>query len=385
MPGVGNHLFRRLIVRFGNPEKVLGAGRDQLVQVDGISERLAGAIEKQPVTDAVRREMDCIAQSPYRILTMNDPDYPGLLLQIPDPPPFLYIYGDMGDLARNIAVVGSRNATGYGIKTAYRLSADMAGLGITVVSGMARGIDTAAHQGALDGGGRTIAVLGSGFEKVYPQENTGLFHRIAESGAVITEFPLKAGPDPYRFPARNRVISGISLGVIVVEATLKSGALITARMALEQNREVFAVPGNIHSFSSAGTHGLIKQGARLVESAVDIIEELPQLIRKQADQDHIRPADMIKPLPVLSEDEETVFHGLGPYPVHIDELVRRLETSPAHLAGILLQLELKGIVAQSPGKMFSVETDYIPGRTEKQDETCPPDTEPPALKRTLHD
>ena len=357
VPGIGNHLFKRLTDRFGSPEQVLGASADELTQAEGISPRLASAILNQGVTDAVKKELDRLAQSPYQIVTMKDPDYPGLLLQIPDPPPFLYVCGDPGRCTRTLAVVGSRSATRYGLFTTRRLCTELARLNITVVSGMARGVDTAAHTGALEGQGRTIAVLGSGFDRIYPSENTDLFHEIAASGAVITEFPLRAGPDPHHFPIRNRIISGISLGTVVVEASKKSGSLITARLAAEQNREVFAVPGNIHSFKSTGTHSLIKQGAKLVENAGDIMEELGPVIRGHMAREHIRQEDILEHLPPLSDEEAGVFKALGPYPIHIDELVRKLDTDPATLSGILLQLELRGVVAQSPGKMFSVETD----------------------------
>ncbi len=358
VPGIGNLLLKRLLDRFESPERILAASHDELCRVEGITSRLASAVAKQPVSDLVRRELDRVGRrmndGGFRVITMADPDYPGLLLQIPDPPPFLYLQGELKRAHRNIALVGSRNATRYGIHTTRRLSGELASLNITVVSGMARGIDTAAHEGALEKGGRTIAVLGSGLDRIYPAENRALFHRIAQSGAVITEFPLNAGPDPHHFPIRNRIISGISLGTVVVEAAKRSGSLITARLAAEQNREVFAVPGNIHSFKSTGTHSLIKQGAKLVENAGDILEELTPLIESHMANRHVRGEDVLD-IPPLSEEESKVFQALGPYPVHIDDLMRRLDMAPGPLSSILLQLELKGIVAQSPGKLFSIE------------------------------
>lgn len=358
VPGIGNLLFKRLLDRFESPERVLAASPDELGQVEGITTRLVKAVAGRRVSDQVRRELDRIedrmGRGGFRVITMADPDYPGLLLQIPDPPPFLYLQGDLNRANRNIAMVGSRNATRYGIFTTRRLAGELASLNITVVSGMARGIDTAAAEGALEKGGRTIAVLGSGLDRIYPSENRALFHRIAESGAVITEFPLNAGPDPHHFPIRNRIISGISLGTVVVEAAKRSGSLITARLAAEQNREVFAVPGNIHSFKSAGTHSLIKQGAKLVENAEDILEELTQLIGTHMANRHVRGEEVLD-IPPLSEEESSVFKALGPYPIHIDELTRKLDMAPGPLSSILLQLELKGIVAQSPGKLFSIE------------------------------
>lgn len=350
--------------RFQAPDRVFQASHEELLAVDGVTGRLAAAIKGHPLTDAVKKELALIDRSDYSIITMTDPDYPGLLIEIPDPPPFLYVYGRLGDCSRNIAVVGSRNATAYGRFTAERLCSEMAAAGMAIVSGMALGIDTAAHKGALAAGGKTIAVLGTGLERVYPAVNQDLFHRIAESGAVITEFPLKAGPDAHHFPVRNRIISGISLGTIVVEAARKSGSLITARLAAEQNREVFAVPGNVHSAKSAGTHLLIKQGAKLVETVADVFEELPHAVtshmaRNQIPPEAVLPVGTPEGLPPLSADEQQVMSALGPYPVHIDVLVRSLGVDPGALSAILMRMELKGIVAQTPGKMFSIEPDRL--------------------------
>jgi DNA processing protein len=291
------------------------------------------------------RRMGC------RIITQTDARYPTLLLQIPDPPPYLYLYGETAAFSVCVAMVGSRHATSYGLSTTRRLSGDLARRDITVVSGLARGIDTAAHEGALQGGGTTVAVLGSGLANIYPRENTDLCRRIAAQGAVVSEFPLDAGPDPHHFPQRNRIISGMSLGTVVVEATRRSGSLITARMALEQNREIFAVPGSVNSFKSMGTHTLIKEGAKLVTHVGDILEELPPLaIRTDG-----RPATETTPSPippVLSGEERRVFESLSPYPTHVDELIRQVHMDPGRIAGILLTLELQGLVKQEPGKLF---------------------------------
>ena len=253
-------------------------------------------------------------------------------------------------------MVGSRNATGYGITTTKALSANLAALGITIVSGMARGIDTAAHQGALAGGGKTIAVLGSGLEQIYPANNRSLFQRISEQGAVVSEFSLSTKPEGHNFPVRNRIISGMSLGTVVVEATKKSGSLITARLAAEQNREVFAVPGSIQSFKSIGAHTLIKEGAKLVENAQDIIEELTPMIQfnQRAGKDQ-RKSDHENPVQ-LTADELQVYEALGPYPIHIDDLARTVSLEPGKLSSILLKLELNGLVHQAPGKFFTVST-----------------------------
>lgn len=352
VPGIGSHLFKRLIDKFKSPHLVFEASPDNLLKVDGITDRLASAIKRHKIPEHVKKDFDSVIENGYRIVTMLDPDYPPLLLEIPDPPPFLYVLGQLDSSIMNIAVVGSRNATPYGLSTTKQLCKDLALRGITIVSGMARGIDTAAHEGVLMGKGKTIAVLGSGFERVYPAENLNLFHKIAENGAVVSEFPLKTEPEAHNFPIRNRIISGISLGTVVVEATKKSGSLITARLAAEQNREVFAVPGSINSFKSIGAHTLIKQGAKLVEHAQDIIEELSPLIQAYVAADD-KNKKMDK-LPPLSSEESLVLKELGPYPVHIDEIARNISMEPGKLSSILLRLELKEIVAQAPGKLFSI-------------------------------
>lgn len=347
--GIGNLLCKRLIDRFGSPESVFAASREALSQVGGMRRAQICALKSYRPADWIPRELSRIREKGYGIIPLTHPAYPPLLREIPDPPPFLYVFGRLENLLRPLSVVGSRHATEYGISTTKRLCETLAQLGMTIVSGMARGIDTAAHIGALLGNGKTIAVLGSGFDHIYPYENRDLFYTIARNGAVVSEFPLRTEPDPHNFPTRNRIISGMSLGTVVVEATQKSGSLITARLAAEQNREVFAVPGNVHSFKSIGTHRLIKQGAKLVENAQDILEELPpESIPRQAPG----PVPRQKILPTLSREESTVLEVLEPYPIQIDELVRKTGTAPGKLAGILLGLEIKGLVDQMPGKRF---------------------------------
>jgi len=352
VPGIGDLLFKRLIDRFHSPEFVFGATQEDLVEVEGITPRLVAAIKQRKIRDSVKKDFDLVMQKNYNIVTMTDTEYPPLLLQIPDPPPFLYVLGRLNGSIRNIAVVGSRNATRYGVSTTRRLCHDLVKLEMTIVSGMAVGIDSAAHEGALMGNGTTIAVLGSGLERVYPEQNRKLFHQIAENGAVISEFPLKTEPDAHNFPRRNRIISGISLGTVVVEATKRSGSLITARLAAEQNRDVFAVPGSIQSFKSTGTHTLIKQGAKLVEHAQDIMEELSHMIKTPVGNDKTVD-NTINRISRLSPDERLVFESLEPYPVHIDDIARKLSIEAGKLSSILLQLELKGFSQQSPGKFFS--------------------------------
>lgn len=352
VPGVGNLLFRRLVEHFGSPDAVFSADEPSLQAVQGITPRLAAAILGYRETEAVDREWDTVQQKGYRIITQADRHYPALLTQIPDPPPLLYIHGTLPADSLAIAVVGSRHATDYGISTTRRLCMDLVRQGVTVVSGMARGVDTAAHAGAIAAGGKTVAVLGSGMDCIYPRENERLYHQIAENGAVITEFALGTGPDAHHFPARNRIISGISHGTVVVEATARSGSLITARLAADQGREVFAVPGNIHSFKSVGTHTLIKEGAKLVAHAWDVLDEFAS-IQPRRPEDSTPPES---PRPNLTEAEAVVMDNLEADPVHIDDLARKLCLPSGRLSGILLQLELKGLATQSPGKRFALTT-----------------------------
>jgi DNA processing protein len=352
--GLGDLLLKRLYDHFRSPARVLAATDHDLFAIDGMSAKVVSALRHQKLPPGIKRDLDFMQRKGYRILTLSDSRYPALLRQIPDPPPILYVAGNLRPMEHPIAVVGSRNATQYGRATTRRLCTDLARLGFSVISGMALGIDTTAHEGTLMGGGTTVAVLGSGLGNIYPTANRKLFHRIIESGgAVITEFPPATAPDGFNFPRRNRIISGMSLGTVVVEATLRSGSLITANLAADQNREVFAVPGSVNSFKSTGTHTLIKQGAKLVENTQDILEELapglPSLMAAQKNRTDAIPA---KP-PELTEEEQRIFERLGAYPVHIDELVRHLEMNPATLSGLLLQMELKGIVTQLPGKQFT--------------------------------
>jgi DNA processing protein len=351
--GVGNHLFKRLLQRFHSPKHVFEASIEELLQVEGMSRGTASGIQNFKMPDKVEKDLTLTLKKGYEIITMNHPDYPPLLHEIPDPPPFLYVYGKIDPLKSHIAVVGSRNATNYGMATTKRLCENLASIGIAVVSGMARGIDTSAHIGSIEGKGKTIAVLGSGFGRIYPAENRDLFHKISENGAVITEFSMHTEPESYNFPIRNRIISGISLGTVVVEATRKSGSLITARLAGEQNREVFAVPGSVHSFKSTGTHTLIKQGAKLVEHVQDILEEFPFL---QLRTDLCQSIESIQSSTQssMTDNEKIVFKAMDDYPIHIDEIVRKTEMEPGKLSSLLLRMELKGVICQSPGKRFSI-------------------------------
>ncbi len=348
VPGIGPHLFKRLWEHFASPAAVLAASPADLEAVPGVSRRLAMAILRQREAPEARAEIQAARAAGVRILPLDHPEYPGLLRQVPDPPPWLYVRGALTPLALPIAMVGARTATGYGLATAQGLAAHLAASGTTVISGLALGIDTAAHQGALKADGRTVAVLGSGLARIYPPENRRLAEQIADHGALVSELPLHTAPDPHHFPRRNRIISGMSRGTVVVEAGPRSGALITARLAAEQNREVFAVPGSIRSFKSAGTHDLIRQGAKLVAHARDILEEFGPWPVPAAP-----PPASAAP---LSGPAERVLAALEAYPVHIDTLARRLDLPAGILAGYLLELEINGLAVQWPGKRFARQT-----------------------------
>src|SRR6266571_3396882 len=294
-------------------------------------------------------------------LDLADEHYPAWLRAIPDPPPVLYCDGSVepGD-RQAVAIVGSRQATPYGLRLTETLAGELSALGFTIVSGFARGIDAAAHRAALAAGGRTIAVLGCGMDVDYPPGHARLREEIAGSGAVLTEFAPGTPPRATNFPRRNRIISGLALGVVVVEAAEDSGSLITARLALEQGREVFAVPGPIDAPTSRGPHGLLKQGAKLVETVNDIVEELlPQLetMRTPLSQDFVatgaggRRPFAPKP-PDLSPEEQVVFRVIGREPLHLDDLTEQSRLSAAEVARILLGLELKALVHQLPGQQY---------------------------------
>jgi DNA processing protein len=322
-------------------ENVEGLDRD-------VVDRLLGFTEWHQIDEDLRR----IFQESIRLITFNDPSYPARLRMIADPPPALYLKGDLrADDEKAVAVVGSRSASDYGRRVARELCRGLAVCGFTVVSGMARGIDGEAHEAALDAGGRTIAVLGSGVDRPYPPEHERLYNRIGGQGAVISELPMRTPPMAFNFPARNRLISGLSLGVVVVEATEKSGSLITASLALEQGREVFAVPGEVGASRTRGTHRLIRQGAKLVETVQDIVEEIaPQL----APHPGKSAAANERTLPERATAEaRTIFALIGQRSLHVDEVIERSGFTAAKVSETLLQLELEGYLKQFPGNRYT--------------------------------
>jgi DNA processing protein len=360
--GVGNVSFKALLEAFGTPRKVFEAPLSMIKAVPGIGDKTAPQIKAFKDWKKVEKELECADRTGVSIVTSQDPLYPSQLLSTYDYPAFLYVKGHLKEDDVNVAVVGSRTASTYGKFTTERLCRELVLRGITVISGLARGIDSAAHRGALSGKGRTIAVLGCGLDVVYPPENEKLFNEISSQGALISEFPFGTPPNAPNFPARNRIISGISFGVVVVEASEKSGSLITARIALEQGREVFAVPGSIDSSGSRGTNKLIKQGAKLIENVEDILEEILPLVTREPksvkpDQRQKQPDDhqkILKSSPdlVLKETEKTIWQVLSQKPVHIDQIITSTGLTAHEVLGILLNLELQGLIEQKPGKTY---------------------------------
>jgi len=350
--GLGEVGIKNLISKFHNPRRIFESEINGLEKVEGIGHKIAHSIKGFNTWERVDKEIRDIDRLRLKLLVLTDSYYPKNLFNIFYPPPFLYLKGKIlpeDDLA--VAIVGPRASDRYGRIVTESISSELASFGITIVSGMARGIDSIAHASALKAGGRTIAILGSGLDVIYPPENTKLYNEISNSGAVISEFSLGSAPDAVNFPKRNRMISGLSLGVIVIQASEKSGSLITASFALEQNREVFAVPGNITSKLSRGTHMLIKQGAKLVESVDDIMNEVEAFRDLKTNQSSV---DSIDVRVELSDDERTIYSVLKNDPIHIDEIITITGINSAKALSILLSLELNGLLTQLPGKMFQL-------------------------------
>lgn len=334
-----------LLKQFGTAEAVLRAGEMELTQADGIKPELAYRVSHF-VMQSAEQEMETAGRMGIDIVCLDDDNYPALLKSIPDPPLVLYVRGQLPREEPAVALVGSRKATPYGLNVTQFLSQDLARAGITVVSGLARGVDARAHNACLQAGGRTVAVLGSGMDVIYPAEHKSLALRIAESGAVVSEFPLGTQPNRENFPIRNRIISGLSGAVVVVEASDRSGSLITARMAAEQGREVLAVPGSIFSESSKGCHALIRDGAALAQSWKDVAAVLPQSMVSQLKSDDEKPPD-------LTEQEKSIIDLLSfEQPKHVDLLSGQSGMKSQDLLPLLVSLELKNYVLQMPGKNF---------------------------------
>ncbi|MDY6826994.1 MAG: DNA-processing protein DprA [Bacillota bacterium] len=343
---LGPQKIEALINHFGSARAAWAGSTAELREIKGLAEHAEKLVHERAAIDPFQKWKE-LQDKGITCLTFNDDNYPPLLKQIPSSPPVVYYRGDPQPLDRPaVAIVGSRRCTFYGREVANRLAKELTTAGVSVISGMALGVDTAAHRGTLENGGYTAAVLGCGLDICYPHRNQDLMEQIIANGVVLSEFPPGTIPLPAHFPRRNRIISGLSLGTVVVEATAKSGALITAHYALEQNREVFAVPGNVGSPYSRGCHRLLKEGARLVESVEDILNELylEHPAEKQLSISTAKPA--------LTDGEKALLSLIPYQPIHIDNLIKLSGGSPAEVVATLLSLELKKYISQSPGKFF---------------------------------
>jgi len=347
VPGVGPIRLRRLLGVFGAPEQVLSARASQMRAVDGVGEEVAEAISHWQDHVDLDAELTRVRDFGAHVLTTDSPEYPRMLREISNPPIVLYVWGQLVERDHQaMGVVGSRQTSHYGLECAKKLSYQLAYAGLTVVSGLARGIDTAAHQGALAAQGRTVAVIGSGLMDVYPPENKGLAEKIAASGAVVSEFPMTLPPSPQSFPYRNRIVAGWGSGLLVVEAGAKSGALITANQALEQGRLVYAVPGQIDRPTAVGTNRLIQQGAKLVTGAADILDDLQMLFPES------RKAPVTNSLATLSPEERTILDTVDQAETPLDLIVTKSGLPMPKVASTLLALEMKRLVKQLPGQQF---------------------------------
>lgn len=355
--GVGAHRLRALLAQFDAPSAVFQASRSALEQVDGVGPQTAEAILTFEDRDAIDQELHRAEALGAELISPWDRRFPSRLREIYDPPAFLWLRGTVPEVdAPMVTVVGTRRCTDYGRAQAHHFAAELGRRGFTVVSGLAYGIDAAAHRGALDVGARTIAVLGSGVGRIYPPKHASLAERIVETGAILSEYAIDAEPDAPNFPERNRILSGLSLGTLVVESYSEGGALITARMALEQNREVFAVPGAITKDSSLGTNRLIQRGhAKLVIDLEDLLEELPDVTVQQpneVDAGTVASDDGPDPIEELSGNEARLYEALSDTPIHIDALCEKTGLDPSTALVHLLELEFEGLVRQLAGKQF---------------------------------
>src|SRR5215470_12054077 len=355
-PGLASRLCARLLKQFGSPDGVFRAYRAALESCHIPGETVEGILKKKAFPRAEKELAGIRKIAGCSLLNWTEPEYPQTLLQIYDPPVLLYIRGDLQVLSLpSLSIVGTRRPTVYGTQMAQRLGRELAARGLVIVSGLARGIDAIAHQGAMDAHGRAIGVLGTGIDVCYPKENRKLYEKVLERGAIISEFPLRTHPAPENFPVRNRIVAGLPLGTVVVEGAQYSGSLITARLAMEFGREVFGVPGNVTQRVSFAPNLLIKQGAKLVTCAEDVVEELPTPVRAalvQAEQPETEQRNLLASAS-LNGSEKKLYELLSAEePVHIDEIVERSGLNSSEVLANLFTLEMKGIVRQLPGKQF---------------------------------
>ena len=350
LPTMGPVRLRKLLEVFATPDRVLAARRDALRAVEGIGNEVADQIVRWEDIVDLPAELERVRQFGATVITISSPLYPRQLREIHAPPIVLYVWGELTERDQHaIAVIGSRRTTHYGMESAKKLSYQLAYAGLTVISGLARGIDTAAHQGAIAAKGRTIAVIGSGLSKLYPPENAPLAEKIRNgNGAIVSEFSMEIEPDRQTFPMRNRIISGWSHGILVVEAGLNSGALITVSQALEQGRSVYAVPGHINAPSAQGSNRLIQQGAKLVMDASDLLDDLQILLPETKPS----PEAAVRALPLLTPEERRVYDAIEATETSIDAIATKSELPSGTVSSALLRLELKRLVKQLPGKYF---------------------------------
>ncbi len=350
LPTVGPVRLRKLLEVFKEPQQILSAKRSELRKVEGIGSEVADQIASWESIVDLAAELARIRDFGATVITQESPSYPKSLREIHAPPIVLYLWGELNERDHHaIGIIGARRTTHYGTESAKKLAYQLAYAGLTVISGLARGIDTAAHQGALAAKGRTIAVIGSGLSKLYPPDNRGLAEKIRDgNGAIVSEFSMEIEPDRQTFPMRNRIIAGWSHGIVVVEAGLNSGALITASQAVEQGRSVYAVPGHINAPSALGSNRLIQQGAKLVMDASDILDDLQILLPETKPS----PEAAARPLPPLSEDERRVYEAINSTETPIDQISAKCDLPSAIVSSTLLRLELKRLVKQLPGKYF---------------------------------
>lgn len=343
-PGIGPRRYQILLEHYQQPQQLFGLDRDELAEI-----KLPSASQnwlRRPDWSSIDRDLNWLNSDPqHHIISLHDPRYPEALKQTDSPPPVLFAKGELALLTRQqLGIVGSRNPSAGGRENALNFARDLSQAGLTITSGLALGIDAAAHQGALQGQGKTIAVTGTGLDRLYPARNKALAYQIAEEGLILSEFPIGTPPKPDHFPRRNRIISGLSLGILVVEAAPQSGSLITARLAGEQGREVFAIPGSIHNPLAKGCHQLLRQGAKLVETVTDITEEIAPMLAAATGQTHSLADD-----PELDDDAKKLLPHIGYDPISIDSLIERSQLSADRVCANLLVLELAGMVCSAPG------------------------------------
>ena len=354
LPDIGSSRMRQLIDCFGSADKILEASYGELISVSGIGGKIANSILNWQKFFDLDRELKHIKSEGIDILTIEDPCYPELLKNIYDPPIILYVKGNKEILRKNcISIVGARKASFYGLNTARRFARELAARGFCIISGLARGIDTASHEGAVEGGGKTVAVFGCGLNVIYPSENKKLASKVIENGAIISEFPINTRPDRRNFPRRNRIISGIGMGVIIVEAGKHSGSLITARLAAEQGREVFSIPGRINEITAQGTNILIREGAKPVLELNDILEEFRHIVCSKKDIP-IEGKNGLENKNTLNSCENRLYSILGQEQKEVDNIVEETGFSTTEVLIYLSNLELKGLIQRLPGNKYIV-------------------------------